>query len=261
MAGRSPEIGVWIDGAMPFRGETLRRYVQTLVAANLLWPEPSDTGVENPVNFEIRLRYNQSFESIVAEVPNTIMLQLMLIPAIMAAVGVVKEKETGSIANFYSTPITKFEFLLGKQLPYIGAAMISYVIMILLSVFLFQVPVKGSFLALTLGTLLYVGAATGFGQLISTFTKTQVAAVFATTVLAMIPAANFSGVLVPVSSLGGLARVAGLSSPSAWYEVLSVGAFTKGLGFEDLRPNLAALAAFFVVYLVAAVLILQKQER
>ena len=261
MAGRSPEIGVWIDGAMPFRAETLRRYVQTLVAANLLWPEPSDTGVENPVNFEIRLRYNQSFESIVAEVPNTIMLLLILIPAVMATVGVVKEKETGSIANFYSTPITKFEFLLGKQLPYIAAAMISYVIMILLSVFLFEVPVKGSFLALTLGTLFYVGAATGFGQLVSTFTKTQVSAVFATTVLAMIPAANFSGVLVPVSSLGGLARVAGQSSPSAWYQVLSVGAFTKGLGFEDLRLNLAVLAAFFVAYLVAAVLILQKQER
>jgi ribosome-dependent ATPase len=261
MAGRSPQIGVWIDGAMPFRAETLRRYVQTLVAANLLWPEPSDTGIENPVNFEIRLRYNQAFESIVAEVPNTIMLLLILIPAVMATVGVVKEKETGSIANFYSTPITKFEFLLGKQLPYIGAAMISYVIMILLSVFLFQVPVKGSFVALTLGTLLYVGAATGFGQLISTFTKTQVAAVFATTVLAMIPAANFSGVLVPVSSLGGLARVAGLSFPPAWYQVLSIGTFTKGLGFEELRLNLAVLAAFFIAYLVAAVLILQKQER
>jgi ribosome-dependent ATPase len=261
MAGRSPELGVWIDGAMPFRAETIRRYVQTLAAANLLWPEPSDTGVENPVNFEIRLRYNQSFESIVAEVPNTIMLLLILIPAVMATVGVVKEKETGSIANFYSTPITKFEFLLGKQLPYIGAAMISYVVMILLSVFLFKVPVKGSFLVLTLGTLLYVGAATGFGQLISTFTKTQVSAVFATTVLAMIPAANFSGVLVPVSSLGGLARVAGLSFPPAWYQELSIGAFTKGLGFEDLRLNLAVLAAFFVAYLVAAVLILQKQER
>jgi ribosome-dependent ATPase len=259
IAGRSPEIGVWIDGAMPFRAETVRRYVQTLAAT--LWPEASDARVENPVDFEIRLRYNQSFESVVAEVPNTVMLVLILIPAVMAAVGVVKEKETGSIANFYSTPITRFEFLLGKQLPYIGASMISYVILILLSVFLFHVPVKGSFLVLTLGTLLYVGAATGFGQLISTFTKTQVSAVFATTVIAMIPAANFSGVLVPVSSLGGLARVFGLSFPPAWYQVLSVGAFTKGLGFEDLRPNLAVLAAFFLAYLVAAVLILQKQER
>jgi ribosome-dependent ATPase len=261
MAGRSPEIGVWIDGAMPFRAETVRRYVQTLAAGNLFWPEPSDTGVENPVNFETRLRYNQSFESVVAEVPNTIMLVLILIPAVMAAVGVVKEKETGSIANFYSTPITKFEFLLGKQLPYIGASMISYVIMILLSVFLFHVSVKGSFLVLTLGTLLYLGAATGFGQLVSTFTKTQVSAVFATTVLAMIPAANFSGVLVPVSSLGGLARATGLSFPPAWYQALSVGAFTKGLGFEDLSSYLAVLAAFFAAYLVAAVLILQKQER
>src|SRR5262249_50362913 len=247
-------------GPLPSGAEPRGLYAQPFVADHYLRPRPPDRVVEDPENWGTRLRYNQSFESIVAEVPNTIMLLLMLIPAVMATVGVVKEKETGSIANFYSTPITKFEFLFGKQLPYIGAAMISYVIMILLSVFLFHVPVKGSFLVLTLGTLLYVGAATGFGQLISTFTKTQVSAVFATTVLALIPAANFSGVLVPVSSLGGVAHVTGLSFPPAWYQALSIGAFTKGLGFADLRYNLAVLAAFFVAYLLAAVLILQKQE-
>ena len=115
-------------------------------------------------------------------------------------------------------------------------------------------------LVLTLGTLLYVGAATGFGQLVSTFTKTQVSAVFATVVISIIPAANFSGVLVPVSSLTGGARLLGLSFPSAWYEPVSVGAFTKGLGFEDLWPKLAVLAGFFVAYGVAAILILRKQE-
>ena len=259
-AGRSPEIAVWIDGAMPFRAETMRRYVMTLFAGNLAWPEPSDTVVGNPVNFETRLRYNQSFESIVAEVPNTVMLVLILIPAVLATIGVVREKENGSIANFYSTPITKFEFLFGKQLPYIVVSMLSYVLLILLSVLLFHVPIKGSFLVLTLGTLLYVGAATGFGQLVSTFTKTQVAAVFATVVISIIPAANFSGVLVPVTSLSGGARFLGLAFPSAWYEPLSVGAFTKGLGFEDLWPKLAVLAAFFVAYGVAAILILRKQE-
>jgi ribosome-dependent ATPase len=259
-AGRRPEIGVWIDGAMPFEAETIRRYVMTLAATNLFWPEPSDKVVANPVNFETRLRYNQSFESIVAEVPNTIMLVLILIPAVLATIGVVREKENGSIANFYSTPITKFEFLFGKQLPYIVVAMLSYVLLVLLTVFLFHVPIKGSFLALTLGTLLYVGAATGFGQLVSTFTRTQVAAVFATVVISTIPAANFSGVLVPVSSLTGGARLLGLAFPSAWYEPVSVGAFTKGLGFEDLWPKLAMLAVFFVGYGVAAILILRKQE-
>jgi ribosome-dependent ATPase len=220
----------------------------------------ADTGVANPVNFETRFRYNQGFKSIDAEVPNVVMLVLILIPAVLATIGVVREKETGSIANFYSTPITKFEFLLGKQLPYIAVSMLSYVLLILLSVFLFGVPVKGSLLALTLGTLFYVAAATGFGQLISTFTKTQVSAVFATTVIAIIPAANFSGVVVPVSSLTGSARLAGLSFPSGWYEPLSVGAFTKGLGFLALWPNLAMIAAFFVAFGAAALLILRKQE-
>ncbi|MBV8525214.1 MAG: ribosome-associated ATPase/putative transporter RbbA, partial [Acetobacteraceae bacterium] len=259
-AGRSPEVGVWIDGSMPFQAETIRRYVMTLAATNLFWPNPSDKSIDNSINFETRLRYNQSFESIVAEVPNTVMLVLILIPAVLATIGVVREKENGSIANFYSTPITKFEFLFGKQLPYILVSMLSYVLLVLLSVFLFHVPVTGSLLALTLGTLLYVGAATGFGQLVSTFTRTQVAAVFATVVISIIPAANFSGVLVPVSSLTGGARLLGLAFPSAWYEPVSVGTFTKGLGFEDLWFKLVVLAAFFVGYGVAAILILRKQE-
>ena len=132
--------------------------------------------------------------------------------------------------------------------------------LILISLLLFRVPITGSFLVLTFGTLLYVGAATGFGQLVSTFTRTQVAAVFATVVISIIPAANFSGVLVPVSSLTGGARLLGLAFPSAWYESISVGAFTKGLGFEDLWPKLLVLAGFFVAYGLAAILILRKQE-
>ena len=225
-AGRSPEIAVWLDGAMPFHAETMRRYVMMLAATGLASREAAEKyldpqqaaqlgGVANLLNFETRLRYNQSFESINAEVPNTVMLVLILIPAVLATIGVVREKETGSIANFYSTPITKFEFLLGKQLPYIAVSMISFVLLLLLSVFLFHVPVKGSLLVLTLGTLLYVGAATGFGQLVSTFTKTQVSAVFATTVIALIPAANFSGVLACFladwwCTLGGLGLSIGL---------------------------------------------------
>jgi ribosome-dependent ATPase len=260
MAGRSPEIAVWIDGAMPFRAETIRRYVMTLAATTFGPRKDSDSDVANPVNFEVRLRYNQSFESINAEVPNVLMLVLILIPAVLATIGVVREKETGSIANFYSTPITRFEFLSGKQLPYIAVSMVSYVLLLLLSVFLFKVPVKGSLLVLTLGTLLYVGAATGFGQLVSTVTKTQVSAVFATTVISIIPAANFSGVLVPVSSLTGAARLVGLGFPSAWYEQLTVGAFNKGLGFQDLWPNLLVLAAFLVGFVALAIVILRKQE-
>lgn len=258
-----PEVAVWLDGAMPFRAETTKGYVTGLVALyGREWLAQSGAAsAASLVEIETRFRYNQAFKSVNAMVPSVIMLMLILIPAIMSAIAVVREKETGSIANFQSTPITKFEFLFGKQLPYIAIAMISFVLLVLLALLLFGVPIKGSFSMLLVGTLLYVIATTGFGQLISTFTRTQVSAVFATAILSIIPAVNFSGLLVPVSSLSGGARLIGLGFPTAWYQPISVGAFTKGLGFADLSLNLIVLAGFALLFLVAAQLLLRKQER
>ena len=194
-------------------------------------------------------------------VPSVIVIMLVLIPAIMATIGVVREVETGSIANFRSTPISKFEFLLGKQFPYVVVGMLAFILLVLMAFFVFNVPVKGSFGALALGTLLYVFSTCGFGQLISTFTKTQVAAVFATSVIAIIPTVNFSGLLVPVSSLTGAGRLIGLMFPMAWFQPISVGTFTKGLTYSDLWSNALALAGFAVAYFIAALLVLRKQER
>jgi ribosome-dependent ATPase len=216
-SGRAPEVAVWLDGSMPFRAETTKGYVTALAlryVQDLIAQRAPSSRATTPVNFETRFRYNQSFESVNAMVPSVIMLMLILIPAIMSTIAVVREKETGSIANFRSTPITKFEFLFGKQLPYIAVAMISFVLLVLLAVFLFRVPVKGSLLMLMVGTLFYVAATTGFGQLVSTFTRTQVTAVFATSILSIIPAVNFSGLLVPVSSLSGGGAVAGPGVPA-----------------------------------------------
>jgi ribosome-dependent ATPase len=263
LSGRSPEVAAWLDGSMPFRAETTKGYVTALAlqyVQGLIGQRAASSKPTGPVNFETRFRYNQSFQSVNAMVPSVIMLMLILIPAIMSTIAVVREKETGSIANFHSTPITKFEFLFGKQLPYIAVAMISFILLVILAVTLFRVPVKGSLLMLVVGTLFYVAATTGFGQLVSTFTRTQVTAVFATSILSIIPAVNFSGLLVPVSSLSGGGRLLGLGFPPAWYQPVSVGAFTKALGFEQLWPSVLMLAAFFVIYLVAAQLILRKQE-
>src|SRR6476646_7036048 len=205
-----PEVAVWIDGAMPFRGETAKGYVTGLglrYAQDLVLERLGPNAVSNVylggLNIEDRFRYNQGFKSVFSMVPSVVVMMLILIPAIMATIAVVREKETGSIANFRSTPISKFEFLMGKQLPYVLVGMLTFTLLLLMAFLVFQVPVKGSFGALALGTLLYVFSTCGFGQLVSTFTQTQVAAVFATTVLSVIPTVNFSGLLVPVSSLTG----------------------------------------------------------
>jgi ribosome-dependent ATPase len=193
-------------------------------------------------------------------VPGVIMLLLCLIPAIMSAIAVVREKETGSIANFRSTPITKFEFLLGKQVPYIAIAMVNFILLLLMAIIVFGVPVKGPFLTLLIGTIVYVISTTGFGQLISSFTRTQAAAVFATAILSIVPAVNFSGLLAPVSSLSGTAKILGLVFPSAWYQAITVGVFAKALGMPALWFNVVAIVIIALGYLILSLLLLRKQE-
>lgn len=261
--GRTTEIGVWLDGAMPFRAETTRGYLSGLSLSYIAEMSRTRTGHATPalpIDIEPRFCYNQAFKSIYAIVPSVIMLSLVLIPSIMTALGVVREKETGSIAHFRSSPVTRFEFLVGKQLPYVAIGILSFITMTALAMFLFRVPIRGSVPVLLLGVLLYVLATTGFGLVVSTLTRTQVAAVFATAVIAMIPSVNFSGLLVPVSSLSGSGRALGLAFPSAWFQQISIGAFTKGLGFDRLWMNLLVLAIFGALFIGTATILLKKQE-
>jgi ribosome-dependent ATPase len=263
--GRQPEVDATVDGAMTFRGETAKNYVGGVVRkqGEELRREARRAGSPNAWkddDIETRFRYNQAFLSVNAMVPSIFMLMLCLIPAIMSAIAVVREKETGSIANFRSTPITRFEFLIGKQLPYVAVAMINFFALLLIAIFIFRVPVKGPFLVLLLGTFVYVISTTGFGELISSFTRSQVAAVFATTILSIVPAVNFSGMLAPVSSLSGGARIVGLSFPSSWYQQVSVGVFAKALGMADLWRNIAAIAVIALVFLILSLMLLRKQE-
>jgi ribosome-dependent ATPase len=260
-----PEVDGTVDGAMTFRGETARNYVTGVVRkqGEDFQRQLKRAGSPNSWtdgDIQVRFRYNQAFLSVNAMVPSVFMLMLCLIPAIMSAIAVVREKETGSIANFRSTPITKFEYLLGKLIPYIGVAMVNFVFLLIMAIFLFGVPLKGPFLTLLIATIIYVVSTTGFGQLISSFTRTQVAAVFATAILSIVPAVNFSGLFAPVSSLSGGAKIIGLSFPSAWYQPVTVGVFAKALGMAELWRNIAAIAVIAVAYFVLSLIFLRKQE-
>lgn len=263
--GARPEVDATVDGAMTFRGETARNYVTGVVRkqGEDFQQQLKRAGSPNSwtdSDIQVRFRYNQAFLSVNAMVPSVFMLMLCLIPAIMSAIAVVREKETGSIANFRSTPITKFEYLLGKLIPYVGVAMVNFVFLFIMAIFLFGVPLKGPFLTLLIATIIYVVSTTGFGQLISSFTRTQVAAVFATAILSIVPAVNFSGLFAPVSSLSGGAKIIGLTFPSAWYQPVTVGVFAKALGMPELWRNVVAIAAIAAGYFILSLIFLRKQE-
>ena len=289
LARRTPvEIGFWVDGAMPSRAETVRGYAYS---AHSLWlnskarersptggPATSEAPYKQPrvastfrsgmgaghaelATIESRYRYNPDVKSLVAMVPANIALLLILIPAMLTALAVVREKEMGSIVNLYVTPVTRLEFLLGKQIPYIVVAMVSFLLLWLLSVAAFGVPVKGSFAALSVGTLLYVSAATAMGLLISTFTRTQIAAMFAATVLTILPTTQFSGMLDPVSSLEGIGALIGQIYPTSHYLTITRGTFNKALSFADLQPAFAVLLITGPILIGVTAALLTKQER
>ncbi len=261
--GRRVEIGAWIDGAMPMRGETVRGYVQGM-HVQWLSAKAKEAGLSQGLaalaNIETRFRYNPDVQSLVAMVPAMIPLLLLLIPAMLATLSVVREKELGSIVNFYVTPTTRLEFLLGKQLSYLVLSMLSFLLLTLLAVTVFGVPLKGSFLTLAAGAVLYVGATTAIGLLISTFTRSQIAALFGTAVLTLLPAASYSGMIDPVSSLEGAGRLIGEIYPTTHFLTIARGTFSKALNFSDLQASFLPLALAVPVLLVLSAVFLKKQE-
>ncbi|HEX4889449.1 MAG TPA: ribosome-associated ATPase/putative transporter RbbA [Alphaproteobacteria bacterium] len=254
--GDNVQIGAWIDGAMPQRAETIQGYVQGMHLQWLAGRYPQT----NLVNIETRFRYNPDVKSLVAMVPAVIPLLLLLIPAMLAALSVVREKELGSIVNLYVTPVTRLEFLLGKQLPYVGLAMLNFMLLTGLAITVFDVPLKGSFPTLAAGALLYVTSATAIGLLISTFMRSQIAAIFGTAVLTILPAVTFSGMIDPVSSLEGAGRMIGNIYPATHFITISRGTFSKALGFADLYASFIPLLIAIPVLIGLGAALLKKQE-
>ena len=261
--GTPVEIGVWVDGAMPSRAETVKGYVQAMHQSwlqDVASRQPTPVGQSGLMTIETRYRYNPDVKSLPAIVPAVIPLLLMMIPSMLSALSVVREKELGSIINLYVTPTTRSEFLLGKQLPYIALGMLNFLLLCALSVFVFGVPHKGSFLTLSLAALLYVTIATGMGLLISTFMKSQIAAIFGTSIITLIPATQFSGMIDPVASLEGPGRWIGEIYPTSHFLTIARGTFSKALDLTDLWPLFVPLLIAIPVVMGLSVLLLKKQE-
>jgi ribosome-dependent ATPase len=263
LRGQNVQIGAWLDGAMPQRAETVQGYVQGMHQHWLLVQASERGGASAAGNasVETRFRYNPDVKSLPAMVPAVIPLLLLMLPAMLTALAVVREKETGSITNLYVTPVTRIEFLLGKQLPYVGLAMMNFLLMSLLAVTIFGVPVKGSFLTLALAALIFSFAATGMGLLASAVTRSQIAAMFFAMIGTLIPATQFAGLIDPVSSLEGSSKFIGEIYPATHMISISRGVFSKALGLADLTGPLWSMLLSVPVILGAAVLLLKKQER
>ncbi|MGO9215070.1 MAG: ribosome-associated ATPase/putative transporter RbbA [Syntrophales bacterium] len=261
--GKSPSVGLWIDGTMPFRAETTKNYAEAVHLSYLVGlADRSPIPVAaSSTHVQPRYWYNPMIESKYSVVPGLLAVVLMLVPSMLTAIGVVREKELGSIANFYSSPMTRLEFLWGKQIPYIVITAITFIILLGVIKFLFNIPFKGSFPALVSGAILYIIISTGLGLLISTFTQTQIAALLAAFVITLVPSFDLSGLTTPASTLIGGAKFMSRVFPARYFLNISEGTFTKGIGFPELVWNFVFLVMIYMAIQIMTVFLLKKQEK
>ncbi|WP_455379538.1 ABC transporter permease [Petrachloros mirabilis] len=273
LAGRPVSVQTLLDGTFPLNADITKGYViavnnafsQELVTAYLtqtrgLTPEAARRLVQ-PVTIETRYLYNEEVRSAWSMVPALIMFTLMVSSPLLTALGVVREKETGSIYNIYSSPVSRAEFLIGKLVPYFVISAINVAVLWLIAVRLFQVPFKGSLAVFFVASLLFVLCSTGIGLVVSLFVRTQMAALVITIIIAMIPTILFSGLLVPVSSLSPGARMQAHFFPGMYYTNILRGSFLKGLGWQAMWIDMIALAVIAVMLRMIAYALFTKRPR
>lgn len=263
IASRQPaSVGVTVDGSFPTRAGVINGYVAAVNALynqRLLREALGGDGVVLPVQMDLSVWYNPSLESKNTIVPGLLVLILMLFPAILGALLVVREKETGTIFNFYASPVRRGEIILGKLLPYLAVALIDYLLIFILSLLVFQVRFVGSVLTLSLGAFLYSVCTIGVGLLISIVTRTQLAAMLVTFLATVTPAFNYSGFLTPVGAMDRLGQSIAQFIPATHFMSLVRGSYMKGLGLGFYWPQLLALTAYAAVVYGLCWLLLKKR--
>jgi len=273
LADRPVAVQSLIDGTFPFRTSTSKGYVIAInnafngkLLADFISrkmgvpPGQAVTQVE-PVKVQLRYLYNQEIKSIWSIAPSMMMFILLMTPPFLTALGVVREKENGSIYNIYSSTVTRAEFLIGKLLPYLGISIINVIILWLMAVLVFAAPFKGDPLFFFLASVIYVSCTTGIGLLVSLFARTQVAAMMITVVVTIVPAVLYSGLLVPIASMDAASQFEAHLFPAMYYTDIALGSFLKGIGVGQLWGRVGALLLYSGVLWTASYLLFHKRVR
>lgn len=274
LAGGNPAtVQVLLDGGFPDRTRITKGYISAMTREasldSLAGYVSRTQGMSvaqarqtlQPLTLEVRYLYNQALKSDWSVPPKLIMFILFFTPAFMASLRVVREKELGSIFNIYTSPLTRLEFLAGKLLPYVGIALVNLLVMWLLVMSVFGVPFKGSVVLFLAASGLYVIATTGIGMLVSVFVRTQIAAMLISLFITFVPALQYSGLEIPIASMGKDAQLIAHLMPAMHYVSVIDGTFLKGVGLAVLWPNLLSLGVYAVVIVGACYLLFHKRVR
>ncbi len=254
------EIGVFVDASFPSRASIMTSYIQGVILslANELNLQDNDVITLNNRNL-----FNQALRDEEMIVPGLLGLVLLVSPAILTALLIAKEKEKGTIFNFYSSSVTKVEFVIAKLSAVFTLSSLNIFLLLLLVIYLFEIPFRGSFLLYILTNEIYIFISLSVGFVISILVSTQIVAVIVTLLMTILPGFLYSGMLMPISSMGSEAYVIAHIYPVMYYNHIIYDIFLIGQGFDSSKVifYLGLLIAYAIGFFVLSIYLLKKEIR
>lgn len=255
-AGTAAPVQIIVDGTDSNTAGIVLNYVGNIVrnrAVELLQKRMNSLGREPVgVNLQTRSWFNENLTSRNFYVPGVIAVIVMLVTLLLTSMSVVREKELGTMEQVAVTPITPLEFILGKTMPSIILGFANMMLVTLISVFWFDIPVRGSIITLLIANGFYLMSTIGIGLLISTVSETQQQAMMSTFFF-YLPAVLLSGFMFPIANMPDVVQTLTLFNPLRYFLIIIRGIFLKGIGVTILWPQILALLVLGSVVLTMAV--------
>lgn len=247
-SGAPYHVGLFIDGADANRAAAVSNYSAAVLASFL---ERRAAGAEPVarVNISRQVLFNPDLRSPDFFVPGLIAVILMMISALLTSITIVREKESGTMEQLLTSPVSPREIIIGKVVPYVGLGMVDGLLIILFGVFHFHVPFEGSQMLLVVFGVIYIAAALSIGTLISTLVNTQLVAMMAALMVTVLPSVMLSGFIFEVKNMPLPLQYLSKIIPATHFIEIIRGVMLKGVGFTVLWEHAAALIAITLVLL------------
>lgn len=202
---------------------------------------------------ETRMVYNPELKSVYMFVPGVMTIILMLVSAMMTSISITREKELGTMEILLVSPLKPFQVIIGKVFPYIFLSIINAVVIVMLSIFIFKMPVEGSLFLLALESILFIISALALGILISTISATQQTAMMISLMGLMLPVILLSGFIFPISSMPLPLQVISNIIPAKWFIIIIKGIMLKGVGIQFIWKETLILLGMTVFFIALSV--------
>jgi len=205
--------------------------------------------VDMPLEARIRVWFNPELKSKNFIIPGLIGVIMMAISSIMTALSVSKEKETGTLEQLISTPITSLELLLGKLLPYLAVGLVDLALVLGAAVLIFDVPFRGSYIDLFIGSFIFLIGSLSWGLFVSVVAKSQIQASQISVISAFLPSFLLSGFIYPIENMPVVLQALTFIVPARYFVEFLKGLFLQGVGLTVLWPQVLALVLYAVLVL------------